>query len=284
MGQINLFVSASLLLSLYFFIKSDTSLSNFVGGVFVGCGLLLKPFVITIVPFILLHGFFSDTKKLKLNSVSLKMLGVLLPNIINILIFLIFPILIQDFFITNFIEMVAADFNYSISITKLILNSFYMMEIEINRFLILCIVFIFTFSTSLIAYSIKRKKSEIMIIFAYLLGLLVTHIAYYDTWGHHFLILIPFLIIIRFILDWKNMQHSIFNRICLDLDIFFLSFFNFLFVILWFLIRDYFPWNFAGTIILIMLFCQILYLSLLKENSFLKQITIDKFFELNLNF
>jgi hypothetical protein len=33
MGQINLFVSASLLLSLYFFIKSDTSLSNFVGGV-----------------------------------------------------------------------------------------------------------------------------------------------------------------------------------------------------------------------------------------------------------
>ncbi|TFF87496.1 MAG: DUF2029 domain-containing protein, partial [Promethearchaeota archaeon] len=269
MGQISLFIACFLLISLYYMLKPHKPSNTFLGGFFLGISLLIKPLVIIIIPFFLLTEI-KKSKTFSFKNLLIRFSGILFPNIVNFVIFLSFPILILDFFSINFTKMVAADYNFSISITKLILNTFYFIGMEINRFSVLIFVFVPPFSISLLSFLIRKNTSDFTIVYAFLFGLVLTGLTYFDTWDHHFLVVLPFLIILRFILQKNNAKRVNISKKLIDIGIYYLYFLNFLFVILWFLIKNWFPWNFPGTIILVLLFGVLLNLSFDSKSLFMK--------------
>ncbi len=256
LGQINLYITLLMLLSLLIYLKYPEIKWQFGASIILGLSIVIKPITIFMIPFLLVLQIDLKNRKVKFNVFKslIRLIGIILPLSLNIIMFVIFPRLLKGFLATNFTSSEPSQMNHSFSITKLIINFLYfvgvaeeqVLSIQFYLFLIILIIIALVGFLSLIT----RKITEHTIIYGYSFGILIMFLSYYDSWDHHLLILTPLLIIILFNLSRK----SDITRKFIKPSFFFLSFLDLAFMGLYFAVESYFPFNFASTIFLILIF------------------------------
>ena len=258
LGQINLYVTVCILISLYLFLKYEDTKWQLIASFILGISVIFKPITLFLFPFLILVRYNKKTKKieLKFSQSILRLVGALIPLALNLILFVSFPPLLEGFININLTGEETVLINHSISITKLISNSLYLFGISgMEMPLFIGLAGFFTI-TSFILYLLlqSRRKTRENLIYGYILGILIMFLSYFDTWNHHLLILLPLLIIIIFNLS----RTSIITKKYIKISFLFLNFFDILFTGLFFIIKDFFPFNFVGTIFLLLILYGIL--------------------------
>ncbi|MEJ2278681.1 MAG: glycosyltransferase 87 family protein [Candidatus Lokiarchaeota archaeon] len=264
LGQINLLVVIFIFLSLLIFIKHDSLKYNLLAGIILGLSFLVKPITFLIIPFLLIIRY-NKTKGaiiFEFQKSIIRILGVFIPVLLNIVFFLIFPKLLIGFIQTNLTGTEEYIMNFSFSITKLVTNFLYIFHISFNEFLIFLMVVIPLLLIAFYFFILKTNK-KINILYGYILGIIIMLLSYFDSWDHHLLILTPLLIIVILSLPKEKKI-----RKYLKWSFYFFTFIDLAFMGLWYLIKDFFPFNFESTIFLCVCFYSIL--KLLKPHSVLK--------------
>lgn len=254
LGQINLYVSLLLLLSLFIFIKYDTLSYDFAAGFILGLSTILKPFTLFIIPFLFLLRLDLEKKKFHFNLQRsfTRLIGVALPIGFNFILFIAIPKLWGNFLSINFMGGNPVDLNHSFSLTKLIINALYLLDIQFNQICIILPIFLTFMGSGFIIYVLRKPKKE-ELLYGYIFGILIMLLAYFDSWDHHLLILIPLLLISLFSFPKNNTVRTYY----IEPSFFFFSFLDFACVGLWYLLEDIFPFNFIPTISLILCFFSI---------------------------
>jgi hypothetical protein len=251
LGQINVIVTLFILSSLYCFLKNNSKY-DLLGGFLIGFGILLKPTLILILPFLIYLNYSKETKKftLKIKKTALRLAGSIILVVISGLYFLIFPQMLGDFIDVNLageytyaIEG-ALEINPSFSLTRFVLILLNIINIDINGFLIFIIITIVILAP-IYFYSVKNSNQPISLIDGYLAGILVMLIVYFDTWPHHLIVLAPFLIF--FILIHGDFKYYTILKYCHYL----LATLTVVFWGIFYLTYELFPFNIGGLIILI---------------------------------
>ncbi len=253
LGQINLYITLSILISLYIFIKYDKLKWQFVGSLILGVSIILKPIALFLIPFLLVINIdFNRRKKLTgdFSTSLVRLIGVFLPVSLNIFIFLAYPKLWEGFIETNFTGSNPVTLNFSFSITKIIINFCFVYNIPFNQLYVLIAVISIVGGIGFIIFIIGKFDKNYQIIYGITFGIIIMLLGYYDSWDHHLLNLIPLLIILIFILP----RHSEITMKYFRKSLLFFSLFDLAFMGIWFLIWYYFPYNFASTIFLILVF------------------------------
>jgi len=252
LGQINLYITFFMLVALYVFLKYEELKWHLFGSIILGLSIVLKPTALLLIPFLLVINYDLNHRKLIFDFPKsfIRIIGVIFPISLNIIIFLLYPKLWDGFIETNFTGGNPLTLNFSFSITKIILNFCYMYNIPFNQIYILMIVLgIFGF-LGYIFFLFGKYHERDSIIYGFTFGLVITLLVYYDSWNHHLLNLTPLLIILIFILP----RNSEVTNKYIKKGFFFFSFFDLAFMGLWFLTVLWFPYNFASTIFLILVF------------------------------
>jgi hypothetical protein len=267
LGQINLYISLLMLLSLYLFIKHNDLKWQFISSIILGITIIFKPITLFLLPFLIYLRYNPQSKRVqfKIRLSVYRVIGFLIPLSLNAIIFLLVPSLLEGFIYVNFTGTDAILINHSISLTKIISNLLFTIGFTNNQLasaqipLFLAIAAVFGISSFLI-YFFRREKEE-SIIYGFTFGILIMFIAYFDTWDHHLLNLIPLLIII--IIENKNK----FSIKYLKISLYFFSFLDLAFMGLFFItaILLSFPFNFMGTIFLFITFYAICKLNLVSK-------------------
>ncbi|KKM68068.1 hypothetical protein LCGC14_1464580 [marine sediment metagenome] len=268
LGQINLYVTLFILLSLYIILKYEDIKWQLIAGLLLGISISIKPITLLLIPFLIVFNYDVERKKytFMLTKTTVRIIGVILPISLNILVFLIYPELLKDFISINFTGEDAIDINHSFSLTKIIENFLFFIGIteeKLLNFHILIFLFVLIIfgGIGFFVYLVKRKTGDDLI-HGYLFGILIMLIAYFDAWDHHLLILMPFLIIIVFNLP----RRSKLKEKIITPSIFFFSFLDLIFMGIWFFTKHlwesgfldiWFPINFIPTIFLILIFAGI---------------------------
>ncbi len=256
LGQINLYVTLLILLSLFIYLKYSELKWHFIASIILGLSIVIKPITILMIPFLFVLKIDLRNKKVKLDVTKsiIRLIGIILPISLNFIMFVMFPRLLQGFLATNFTSSEPSQANHSFSITKLIINILYFIGIAEEQVLSiqLYLFFIILVIVALLGFLsfITRKINEHAIIYGYSFGILIMFLCYYDSWNHHLLNLTPLLIIILFNLSRK----SEITKKFIKPSFFFLSFLDLAFMGLYFAVEDYFPFNFASTIFLLLVF------------------------------
>ncbi|MFX1278839.1 MAG: glycosyltransferase family 87 protein [Promethearchaeota archaeon] len=256
LGQINLYVTLLILISLFIFLKHEELKWDLIACFLLGISIIVKPITIFMIPFIFIIHFDLTTKKLKFNFQRslIRLIGILLPISVNLILFFMLPDLLDGFITANFTSAEPSQINHSFSITKLVLNSLYFMGLTEQQVLTLQmpIFFIITFIFSIIGFIsyVIRRTTNYSLIYGYCFGILIMFLCYFDTWDHHLLNLIPLLIIILFNFPRK----SSYTKKFIKPGLFFFCFFDLAFMGLFFLTKEFFPFNFASTIFLLLIF------------------------------
>ena len=251
LGQNNLLVIFLILLSLYLILKHANIKMEFIASLLIGISIIVKPITITIIPFLLFIEFDRDRKRFSFDFKKsiIRIIGSLIPLSLNIFYFLVYPTLWNDFLQVNFTGTNPVELNFSYSLTKLIINGFYVFGVPYNQLLILFIILLFFGGSGFIFY-IFRKKIAHPIIFGYLYSILITLIVYFDSWDHHLIALNPLLIVMIFYLP----RNSKITKNYIKPGFLFFNFFDIGFFALFVLIYTIFPFNFIPTIVLILVF------------------------------
>ncbi|MBN1215914.1 MAG: DUF2029 domain-containing protein [Candidatus Lokiarchaeota archaeon] len=263
LGQVNLFITILILISLYIYLKKESFIWQFIAGIMLGITINLKPIAIFIIPFLIVIEYNHEIKKfyLKIKQSFIRLLGVFIPLFFNLILFIIYPTLLKGFIDTNISGEDPVDINQSFSLTKIIINIIDFIGSAFNQLVIITIVFALFFSVSIIIY-VFRKNTKNSLVIGYTLGIVIMLLIYFDSWDHHLLILIPILIILISNLDQKeNLRKYYFLP-----AFFFLNFITLLFLGIYYLLKDIFPFNFVPTIFLIVILFGI-YQYLLKNNN-----------------
>lgn len=263
LGQINLYVTFFILLSLYIFIKYQDLKWQFVGSLILGISILIKPTTFFLIPFLIIINYNLERKEWTFDLLGsmVRILGVIIPFSFNIIIFLLYSNLWWGFLSTNLTGNNPIALNYSFSISKLITNFCYFYNIPFNALIILIIVLMIIGGLGFIIF-ICGKFGKNTILYGYAFGLLCILLIYFDSWDHHLLNLIPIIIIIIFDIP----RHSpIANPI--KRSLFFFCFLDIAFVGIWYLIFPLFPYNFESTFFLILTFYAISKYSLIKKEK-----------------
>lgn len=264
LGQINLYITLLTLLSLFIFLKYSQIRWQFVGSLILGFSLIIKPILIFVIPFLILLKYDLERKKLEFHLIKsvVRIIGVLIPLLLNFTVFILFPKLWTGFLKTNFTGVNPVDLNFSFSITKLIINFCYFYNIPFNQILIFIVVASIVGCLGMIIY-IFRQVSENSIVIGFLFSILIMLLVYFDSWDHHLVILTPILIVIIFILP----KQSEITRKYIKPSFLFFSFLDLAFMGIWFLTRSFFPFNFASTIFLVITFIGICKYCLIKKDN-----------------
>ncbi|MBA7494295.1 hypothetical protein ES702_04870 [subsurface metagenome] len=251
LGQINLYITFLILLSLYLFLKYETLKWDFISSLILGISVIIKPITIFMIPFLLVVNFKFEQRKFKFNIKRsfTRLIGVLIPLSMNIIFFLIYPALLKGFINTNFTGEEPIIVNHSFSLSKLILNFCIFYNISHNPLLILLLILFIIGGIGFFVY-IFRRINNYSIVFGYIFGILIMLLAYYDSWTHHLLALTPILIILIFYIP----RDSKITKKYIKPSFFFLSFIDFGFMGIWFIIQNWFPFNFVSTIFLLLIF------------------------------
>lgn len=254
LGQINLYVTLLILLSLLIFLKYNRLKWELLASIILGISIIIKPITIFLIPFLIIIRFKLETKKFEFNFYKslIRIFGVFIPLSLNFIIFFLYPNLWEDFLTINFTGEEPVIINHSFSITKLISNFCKFYNITDNQSFIL-----FTFAaliviigcSGFVIYLIRRFDQN-SIIYGYTYGILIMLLIYFDSWDHHLLILTPILIILIFNLP----RNSEITKKFIKPSFFFFIFFDLAFMGLWFLTQDWFPFNFGSTIFLLITF------------------------------
>ena len=252
LGQINLYITFFMLLALFLFLKYEGLKWQLYGSLLLGVSIVLKPTALLLIPFLLVINYDLTHKHLKFDFYKsiIRIIGVILPISSNIIIFLLYPKLWDGFIETNFTGGNPLTLNFSFSITKIILNICYMYNIPFNQIYVLGFVLGIIGLLGYIVFLFGKYHERDSIIYGFTFGLVITLLVYFDSWNHHLLNLIPLLIIIIFNLP---RQSEITNKY-IKKGFFFFSFFDLAFMGLWFLTVKWFPYNFASTVFLILIF------------------------------
>lgn len=254
LGQINLYVTLLILLSLYLFITNSDVKHQILASVLLGISIIIKPTTIFMIPFIIIIGYNYEKKKITLNFTKsvIRLVGIVLPLALNIIMFLMYPNLLNGFIVTNFTGSETMLLNHSFSITKLISNMFLFFGVPSSEMSATPIFFavLLIFGGLGFVFYVLRRANVNHLIFGYIFGMLTMFLAYYDTWDHHMLQIIPLLIIALFTLP----RNSELTRKYVKPSFFFLNFFGLLFTGVFMLTMMFFPFNFASTIFLILIF------------------------------
>ena len=271
LGQINLYVTLLILISLFIFIKKSDIKWQFIASVILGISIIIKPTTLFMIPFIIVIGYNYEKRKLTLNLTKslVRLIGVILPVALNLIMFLGYPNLLNGFLATNFTGSETVLLNHSFSITKIISNLFLYFGVPSDKMSVLPIflgVLLIIGVLGFIFYVFRRSHVNEWI-FGYLFGILVMFLAYFDTWDHHILQITPLLILALFSLP----RNSELTRKYIKPGFFFLNFFGLVFTgIFWLLmltIGPFFPFNFASTLFLILIFIGVSQYCLKKQNA-----------------
>ncbi|MFX0140907.1 MAG: glycosyltransferase family 87 protein [Candidatus Hodarchaeota archaeon] len=256
LGQINLYITFLILISLFLFLKYEDIKHNLLASIILGVSIIFKPITIFLIPFLLIINFDLDRKKFdfKFFRSIIRLVGFLIPVSLNLFIFLIFPDLLGGFLNVNLTGEDTVLLNHSFSITKLIQNFFIVIGFSQSQLLSyqLPIFLIIIFIIGGIGFTLYliRRFSSFSLIYGYTFGILVMLLGYFDSWDHHLLILTPLLIIIIFNLP----RNSDLTKKYIKPSFFFFNFFDLGFMGLWFILQNWFPFNFVSTIFLLIVF------------------------------
>ncbi len=276
LGQINNLITVFLLLALYFFLKNSL-IYEFLGGILIGISISIKPLAIFIIPFIIIINWNRKNKKLKIDfkRSSLRLFGVIIPILISVLFFILYPTLWQGFIDINFSgEYTEEGINNSISITRAILNLFYIMGIQSSKFIIPIIIVLIVAIPGFLIY-IFKKNSNVGINEGLIMGMIIMLLVYFDSWDHHIVSLAPFLSI--FLITINSRVNLKVTRLIKNFKIgyFLLALLVVPLSGLFFLTYQIFPFNLWASIFLL-----IIYISLLKF-SFLETAETQASFDSN---
>jgi len=258
LGQINLYVIFLILLSLYLFLSHDSLKWRFIASVILGTSAIFKPVTLFLFPFLIILRYNKESKKVEIRFLEslIRILGALIPLALNLILFILFPPLLEGFININLTGEETVLINHSMSITKLISNLLYLFGIRgtdllmiqfplfisvLSFFALLGFIFYFILQT--------RRLNQDNLIYGYTLGILIMFLSYFDTWNHHLLIITPLLIIIIF----NFSRSSLITDKLVKKSFFFLNFFDIIFTGVFFITESFFPLNFAGTIFLLMI-------------------------------
>ncbi|MBA7628738.1 hypothetical protein ES703_36233 [subsurface metagenome] len=262
-GQINLYITFFILLSLYIFLKYDDFKWQLIGSIFLGISIIIKPTAFFLIPFLIILNFDLERKKLSFNffKSAIRIIGVIIPVLLNFIVFLLYPTIWEGFLDTNFTGSNPIALNFSFSITKLITNFCYFYNIPFNQIFVLLGVIGILGGLGFIIFIIKRFEKD-SIIYGYAFGIIIMLLVYFDSWDHHLLNLTPILILIIFNLPRESKVTG-----SIKLSLFFFSFFDLAFVGIWYLIYPLFPYNFTPTFFLILTFYGISKYCLFKQHN-----------------
>lgn len=267
-GQINLYITFFILLSLYIFLKYDEFKWQLIGSIFLGISIIIKPTAFFLIPFLIILNFDLERKKLSFNffKSAIRIIGVIIPVLLNFIVFLLYPTIWEGFLDTNFTGSNPIALNFSFSITKLITNFCYFYNIPFNQIFVLLGVIGILGGLGFIIFIIKRFEKD-SIIYGYAFGIIIMLLVYFDSWDHHLLNLTPILILIIFNLPRESKITG-----SIKLSLFFFSFFDLAFVGIWYLIYPLFPYNFTPTFFLILTFYGISKYCMLKQHNRKKEV------------
>ncbi|MFX1454291.1 MAG: glycosyltransferase family 87 protein [Promethearchaeota archaeon] len=261
-GQINTYITLFILVSLYIFLRFKGLKWQFIGSIILGISIIIKPTAFFLIPFLLVLQYSFEKRKFSFDVIKslVRLIGVILPVLLNFILFIIYPTLWEGFLETNFTGSNPVALNFSFSISKLIINFCYFFNIPFNQLYILVGVIGIIGGLGFIIFIIRRTDKNDMI-YGFGFGIIIMLLVYYDSWDHHLLNLTPILIIMLFILPkYSKLTNYI------KLSLIFFSFFDLAFVGIWYLIYPLFPFNFEATFFLIVSFYAV-YKSLIKKNT-----------------
>jgi hypothetical protein len=254
LGQINILVSFFTLASLFYLLKGG-SRNDFIGGVMLGFGILIKPTLILIIPFLIPLQYMKERKRFsfQLKQTVLRLIGPTILIAISGLFFLIYPEMLTDFIEVNLAGKYTynvggeLEINPSFSLTRIVIIFFELLDLNFSSFIVFIVItilfllplyFLFTISTN------PPKK----LIDGFFIGSLIMLIVYFDSWPHHLVVLAPFLII--FILLNKDFEHLKFIKIIhYLLATIIIGFWG-----IFYLTYEIFPFNIGGLVLLISLY------------------------------
>jgi len=262
-GQINLFITLFILISLLIFLTYKSNVWQFIGSFILGISIIIKPTSIFLIPFLLIINFDLEKRKFKIDFFKsfIRIFGVILPVLSNFILFAAYPKLWDDFLATNFTGSNPIALNFSYSLTKLITNFCFLYNIPFNQLTILLVSVGIVGGIGFIIFVLRRRE-ENSILYGYIFGILIMLLTYFDSWDHHLLNLTPLLIITIFNLPRKT---ELLNYI--KPSLFFFNFFDILFVAIWYLTYPLFPYNFVGTFFLILAFFGVIKYCLVKKSK-----------------
>jgi hypothetical protein len=254
LGQINIIVSIFILSSLFFFLKGNFK-NDFIGGLLLGLGIMIRPTLILLIPFLLVFNYNRNSKRftLKIKQTLIRLLGSIILIMLSGIYFIIDPQLFADFIDVNLTgEYTYAieggiEINPSFSLTRIILIIFELVNVEISGFLIFSIITLVILIPIYFLY-IQDTNHPLNLINGYFVGLTVLLIVYFDSWPHHILVLTPFIIFFMLM----NKSFKLYKRVK------YLHYLiAFLIVPFWgifYLTYTFFPLNIGGLILMLFLY------------------------------
>ncbi|MFW9821075.1 MAG: glycosyltransferase 87 family protein [Candidatus Thorarchaeota archaeon] len=260
LGQINIIVSIFILSSLFLFLKG-TRMNDFIGGLLIGLGIMIRPTLILLIPFLLVINYNRKTKKIvfKIKQTAVRLSGSIILIILSGIYFLIYPQMFADFISVNLTgEYTYAieggiEINPSFSLTRIVLIIFEVLSLEISGFLIFSIITLIILIPIYFLY-IQDTDHPLNLINGYFVGLIVLLIVYFDSWPHHILVLTPFIIFFL-LMNKKFRFHRIVKYLHYLIAILMVSFWG-----IFYLTYQFFPFNIGGLILMILLYyCLIIY-------------------------
>jgi len=262
-GQINLYITFFIVLSLYIFLKYKDLKWQFVASLILGISIIIKPTAFLLIPFLIIINFNLEKKKLNVEFLRslIRLVGVLVPILLNFILFILYPTLWEGFLETNFTGSNPVALNFSFSITKLITNFCYFFNIPFNQLIFFLGGITIIGGLGFIIFIIRRFEKN-SLIYGYAFGILIMLLTYFDSWDHHLLNLTPILILIIFNLP----RHSKITE-PIKLSLVFFNFFDLALIGIWYLIYPLFPYNFEATFFLILAFYSISKYCLIKLNQ-----------------
>jgi hypothetical protein len=229
--------------------------NDFLGGFILGLGILFKPTIVLVIPFIIPIGFDKLHRKLTLQfkKMILRLSGPVILVLFSGLIFLAYPQMLNDFIDVNlagdyiYTTESGLEINPSFSLTRIILILFEVIGLNINGFLVMVLVTLIVLIPLYILFIISSNQSNELMM-GFLSGISVMLLVYFDSWPHHLVVLAPFMSI--FILlnkDFKRLKF--FKYVYYLLTNLSLGFWG-----IYFLIYEFFPFNIGGLIFLLLLY------------------------------
>lgn len=258
LGQINILVVFFTLASVFYFLKGGTK-NDLLGGLLMGFGILFKPSLILILPFIIPLTYDRKNKKILfgLKQTLLRLSGTVFLIVISGLYFLIYPEMLTDFIEVNLAGKYTSNLggevwiNPSFSLTRIVLILLGVIGLNFSSFIVF-ISIMFLFWLPMYIFFISSSNQSNKLIYGYFAGIIIILIVYFDTWPHHLIVLAPFLIL--FIILNKNFDHiksvkSIHYLLVTTILVFW---------VLFYLTYKIFPFNIGGLVLLILLYYNVL--------------------------
>jgi hypothetical protein len=254
LGQINILVCFFILASLFYFLKGSNR-HDFIGGCLLGFGILFKPTLILILPFILLISYNRSSKKLTFNLKQsvIRLAGSIILIGISGIFFLIYPEMLNGFIEVNLAGKYTyqvgegLEINPSFSLTRVILILFDLTNLDVNNLLVFSIIILISLLPLYFLF-ISSTDNKSRLIYGYFSAITITLLVYFDSWPHNIVVLAPFMIF--FLLLNKNFRVYVFFKYLHYL-------FAILLVAFWgifYLTYQIIPFNIGGLILIVLLY------------------------------